>query len=148
MLRRHLLLALLCSGALAACDNAIPDAAADEGDAVRQHLVGSWLREYEEDGTHVRRVITLEQDGTFREFTKIVQADGVTTQMANGGEWFFDGINLKRKYTSFDGTPHSHTGFTYATFALKSWSKFEFVGVDNVRRREIRYQRVDAGTLP
>ena len=34
------------------------------------------------------------------------------------------------------------------TFALKLPSKNEFVGTDNVRRREVRYRRVPAGTLP
>ena len=64
------------------------------------------------------------------------------------GEWTFDGTNLKRRYTSINGKPTSHPAIPYATFELQFPSKSEFVGVDHVRQREVRYQRVPEGTLP
>ena len=61
MLRRELFLVLPSGALLAACDNQVPDASSDGNDLVRQHLVGTWLREYSDEGAEVRRVMTLEQ---------------------------------------------------------------------------------------
>jgi hypothetical protein len=36
----------------------------------------------------------------------------------------------------------------FATFELRFPSRNEFIGVDNVRQREVRYRRVAEGTLP
>ena len=47
------LLLVLLGTLLAACDSAPSDS---PGDAVQQQLVGTWLREYQEQGTQVRRI--------------------------------------------------------------------------------------------
>lgn len=133
---------LLMSG----CDNPPEDSAVRD---VQRRLVGTWLREYEEQGTRVRRVLVLESDGMFHELSTITPPDGVPAQDAQGsGEWVFDGTNLKRRYLVLNGKQAGHPRMPYATFELRFPSKTEFVGVDHVRKREVRYVRVPDGTLP
>ena len=146
MMRRLWLRPALLGLLLAACNSGPEDSPAD---AVQQRLIGTWLREYEEQGTHVRRVLILDADGKFREMSTILAADSSNRQQSQGsGEWTFDGINLKRRYTLINGKPISAPTMPYATFALRFPSKGEFVGVDHVRKREVRYQRVADGTEP
>ena len=111
-------------------------------------LVGSWLREYEQDDAHVRRLLELAPDGHFREMARVVDASGAVKQHAHAGEWTFDGTNLKRRYTSFDGRQPAAPTMPYATFSRRFESNREFVGTGNVRKREVRYRRVDEGTVP
>lgn len=142
--RRRLALAITLAGfLLGACDSA-PDDSPQE--VVRQRLVGSWLRDYEQDGARVRRLLVLEPDGRFRETARVVEASGTVTQHAHAGEWTYDGTNLKRRYTSFDGKQPTAPTLPYATFALRFESNREFVGTDNVRKREVRYRRVAEDT--
>ena len=129
---------------LAACESQSSDS---PDEAVRQRLVGSWLREYEQDGAQVRRWLVLHDDGHFRETARIVEASGAVTHLAHAGEWTYDGTNLKRRYTSFDGKQPAAPTLPYATFALRFESRNEFVGTDHVRHREVRYQRVNEGAL-
>ncbi len=146
MKRTWLLLLALLGILLAACDSAPEDSPAD---AVQRRLVGTWLREYEEQGTRIRRILVLEADGKFRESSAIVTPGTSITRESDGaGEWLFDGTNLKRRYTRINGKPVSAPIMPYATFALSFPSKSEFVGVDHVRKRELRYQRVGEGTQP
>ena len=147
-MRRRLCLALAPGSLLlplAACDKRSADLPADE---VRQRLVGTWLRQIEENGIRVRRILVLEPDGQFREMVRIVDAAGAVTEQAHAGEWLFDGTNLKRRYTLMDGKQPSAPTMPYATFQLRFPSKHEFIGTDNVRQREIRYERVPSGALP
>jgi len=127
---------------LAACNNPPADSPADD---VRQLLVGGWLREYAQDGARVRRLLVLSDDGRFRETARVVDAAGVVTDHSHAGDWTFDGTNLKRRYTSFDGKQPSAPTLPYVTYQLRFESKHAFVGTDNVRRREVRYQRVEEG---
>ena len=127
---------------LAACHNPPADSAADD---VRQLLVGGWLREYAQDGARVRRLLVLGDDGRFRETARVVDAAGIVTDHSHAGDWTFDGANLKRRYTSFDGKQPSAPTLPYVTYQLRFESKYAFVGTDNVRRREVRYQRVEEG---
>jgi hypothetical protein len=129
---------------LAACNTPPADA---PDDVVRERLVGSWLRDYDQDGAQVRRLLVLEADGRFTETAKVVDASGAVTQHAHAGQWMFDGTNLKRRYTSFDGKQPSAPTLPYLTLQLRFESHREFVGLDNVRKREVHYQRVGAGTV-
>lgn len=127
---------------LVACDNPPGDSAADD---VQQRLVGSWQRDYDQDGAHVRRLLVLDADGRFSEAARVVAPGGAVTEHLHTGQWLYDGINLKRKYLSADGKPLSRLTLPYATFALKFESNREFVGTDNLRHRQVRYQRVEPG---
>ena len=134
-------LALLLTG----CDSSTGDAPDRE---LQQRLTGTWLRDFEEDGIRVRRVMVLESDGRFREMTRITDAAGTVTQHNHGGEWHFDGTNLKRRYTSVDGKLPSAPTMPYATFEVSFQSRNEFIGIDHVRKREVRYQRVTDEAQP
>ena len=130
---------------LMACDNAPVDSPAA---AIEQRLTGTWLRDYEQDRAQVSRILVLEPDGQFLEKVRITSAEGVVTELTHAGSWFFDGTNLKRKYSSMDGKQPSAPTMPFATFQIRLPSKNEFIGIDNLRRREVRYHRVEAGTLP
>ncbi len=136
---------LLCVAVLLAGCDANPAETAQQD--VEQRLAGTWLRDYEQDGMHVRRVLVLEPGGRFRE---LVRGEGPQAGAAleHAGEWRFDGTNLKRRYTSIDGKTPSAPTMPYATFALRFESRNAFVGTDNVRKREVHYRRVEEGTLP
>ena len=145
-MRRRLCIGMALAGLLCtACDNAPTDSPAEE---VQQRLVGTWLREFAEDGVQVRRIMVLEAGGLFRETVRITAASGTVTEHRHEGSWLFDGTNLKRRYTSLDGEAPSAPQVPYATFAIRFPSKHEFIGTDHVRRREVRYARVEAGTAP
>jgi hypothetical protein len=145
VLGRRSVCALLAAGAaLAACGNP-PDDSPER--RTEERLVGTWLREYEEDTTRVRRVLVLGADGHFRELASIHTADAVF-QHVHSGDWIFDGTNLKRHYTQIDGKRPARPMIPFATFEVRFPAPGEFVGVDNVHRREVRYRRVTDGTLP
>lgn len=136
------LLAVMAACALlAACNQWSEDSQQDD---IQQKLVGSWLREYDQEGAHVRRLLVLGPDGQFTESAKVMLGDAVTTHQ-HAGRWLYDGMNLKRHYTSFDGVQPSSPVLPYATFQVRFESSRELVGTDNVRRREVRYQRVEDG---
>lgn len=146
MRRRAVLLCVSQGFLLAACDNAPVDTPAD---AVRQRLVGTWLRDYEDQGTRVRRILVLEQQGRFQEMSVVTGVGAAAVTESRGeGEWMFDGTNLKRHYRSINGKPVAAPIMPYATFELSFPSKTEFVGIDHVHKREVRYERVPDGTLP
>jgi hypothetical protein len=131
--------------ALVACDNPPAEALTE---AAQQRLIGTWLREYEEDGNTIRRLLVLQADGHFAETARVVDASGASRLHAHEGGWIFDGTNLKRKYTLMDGKQPSAPTVPFATFEIHFESNREFTGIDHVHKRELRYQRVDAGTLP
>ena len=104
-------LLLLALAAVVGCDGA------QDVDDAQQRLVGRWLRDDEEDGAHVRRVLVLQAGGRFAETSKATkvtkateatgaakaeQGDAVLAQHAHSGNWLFDGTNLKRRYTLRD----------------------------------------------
>ncbi len=130
---------------LVACDNPPAEALTE---ATQQRLIGTWLREYEEDGNTIRRLLVLQADGRFVETARVLDASGATRLHAHEGGWIFDGTNLKRKYTLMDGKQPSAPTVPFATFEIHFESNREFTGVDHVHKRELRYQRADAGTLP
>jgi hypothetical protein len=142
MLRRHVVPCLLAALA-AGCDTG-----PDHVDEVRERLVGTWLRDYEQDGTRVRRVLVLEADGRFRESSRSLGPKELGTRHLHEGEWLYDGTNLKRRYRLIDGEPVSAPTMPFAAFQLRFTGSHAFIGTDNVRGREIRYQRVPAGTEP
>ena len=116
--------------------------------AVEQQLVGTWLREYQEDGFEVRRVLVLGSDGRFTEVSRVAKLNSAMAEHSHAGAWMFDGTNLKRRYTSVDGKPPAAPSMPYATFELRFPSRNEFIGIDRVREREVEYHRVADGTLP
>jgi hypothetical protein len=143
--RRLWLSAVLGSVLAGACDSP-PDDSSPQ--AVEDRLVGTWLREYEEDGLKVRRVLVLEPGGRFTEASRITELEASGAEHSHAGDWLFDGTNLKRRYTSVDGRQPAAPGMPFATFELRFPSRNEFVGIDRVRRREVHYRRVAQGTQP
>lgn len=144
MHRRELFFATFGAVLTASCGDSSPKPTDD----IRQRLVGKWRWELQEDGVSTRSIVTLDQDGKFRELEEIFETNGPMKQVTHTGEWFFDGINFKRKYTHLNGQPLSNAQFAYATYAIKSSTKNEFAGVDNVRRTVVHFSRVEAGTQP
>ena len=139
------LLVLLCTQ-LAARDSAPCES---PNEAVQGQLVGTWLREYEEQGTRVRRILVLEAQGSFREMSTVIGPGELVARESRGtGEWLFDGTNLKRHYASVNGKSLTAPTVPFATFEIRFASKSEFIGVDHVRKLEVRYRRVAEGTLP
>ena len=138
MTRRRLALVLITvSAVLAACEQP-PDADTD----LREQFVGTWLREVGEGGITARRVLVLESSGKFHETTRITDAGGAEKIVKGEGDWLFDGRNFKRRYAHVEGGR-----IQFATFEVKFSSRNEFVGVDNVRKVEVKYRRVMDGTL-
>lgn len=135
------LAAVLC----VACDGRSDDPLVEQ---VQDRLVGTWLREYREDAVTVRRVLVLERAGSFRERSTVTQAGAHPVQHRHEGEWLFDGMNLKRRYTLVDGRLPAAPMVPFATLQLKFPSRHEFIGIDNVRHRAVRYERVAEGTEP
>lgn len=109
---------------------------------VAGRLPGTWLREQAEQGVRSRRLLDLAADGTFRERVRIVSRDGEVSQQEHAGNWFYDGTNLKRKYTVMDGRPPSRLNLPFATFEIRFESRDEFVGTNHVYRSTVRYERV------
>ena len=149
MLRRTLSLsapAALLAG-LAGCGDSPQDSADDE---IRQRLVGTWLRDYQEDQVQVRRVLVLAADGAFRESALVRSLDGSAAPRRStaSGEWLFDGTNLKRHYRLVNERPLSAPQVPFATFELRFPSRRRFVGLDRVRGIEVTYDRVAEGTEP
>jgi hypothetical protein len=130
---------------VAACDSAPSDQA---NEAVRDQLVGTWLRAYEENGTLVRRILVLNADGKFREMVSIVEPGATVLRKSHAGDWLFDGTNLKRRYSSINGEPVRAPAAPLATFEVTFPTRSEFIGTDHVHKRDVRYQRVDDGTQP
>jgi hypothetical protein len=142
--RRRWLSALLAT-VLGACDSPHDELSRHD---TEQRLVGTWLREYTEDGVNVRRVLVLEPGGRFREMARAGGAGVPLAEHSHAGEWLFDGTNLKRRYTSMDGEQPSAPTVPFATFEIRFPSRNEFIGIDRVHRREVAYRRVPEGTQP
>ena len=115
---------------------------------IRQRLVGTWLRDYDENGTQVRRVLVLEPGGRFREMSRTLGPIEAGTRHAHEGEWLYDGTNLKRRYTLMDGKRPAAPTVPFAAFQIVFQGPHAFTGTDNVRRRELSYRRVSEGTQP
>lgn len=140
--------ALVALGALlAACDDPASDAPGSAAD-IEQRLQGSWLREQADAGVHSRRILTLGPEHAFREQGRVVDASGRATEFVHEGHWFYDGSNLKRKYTLLNGQPPSRLNVPFVTFQIQFESRNEFVGIDHVHRNRIRYRRVQPETQP
>jgi hypothetical protein len=141
-MQRRLVLAFAAS-LLAGCDPA-----PDQTEEIRERQVGTWLRDYEENGTRVRRVLVLEPQGRFRETSRSLGPKEAGVRHSHEGEWLYDGTNLKRRYTLMDGEPVSAPQMPFVAFQVRFTGSHEFSGTDNVRQREVRYHRVPAGTEP
>ncbi len=142
---------LLACGFLAACDNTATSASVgsptdSQVQTVQGDLPGSWLREYQERGIRVRRLLMLDADGQFSEQVRITDASGAVTEQTHSGTWLYDATNLKRKYTRMNGQPPSRLNLPFAAFELRFLSKNEFLGLDRVHGNEVRYRRVQPET--
>ena len=126
---------------LAACEGPQPQDA-------EQRLYGTWLREFDEHGIRSRRVLVLRPDGVFHESVRIVDASGAVTEQAHEGTWFYDGTNLKRKYTLMNGRAPSRLNLPFATFEIRFETRNEFTGVDHIHGNRIVYRRVAEETKP
>jgi hypothetical protein len=117
-------------------------------DDIRQKLVGTWISEYSDEGGKSRTVTELSQDGGFREVEKTVNSSGEVKEATHAGDWSFDGMNFKRKYTSLEGRPLPNSQFGFATYAVTMSGSDKFVGVDNIRKLTIRFVRATSGARP
>jgi hypothetical protein len=146
------LAALALGGLLALQDGARPGAGpgilARNASDVQDMLQGAWLREYTADGVKVRRVLTLDANGTFQERVRAVDAGGSETRFEHEGTWLYDGTNLKRKYTLMNGKPPSRLNVPFATFEIRFETRNEFRGVDHVHRNKVLYRRVGFDERP
>lgn len=113
---------------------------------VADWLPGMWLREQVDHGVQSRRLLHLEPGGTFREQVRLVGPGGVASRHEHAGTWFYDGMNLKRKYSLMNGRPPSRLNLPFATFQIRFESRHEFVGTDHIHRNVVRYRRVAAET--
>ena len=141
--RRHVL-ALAGASLPFACDYG----ASARKEAARQRLIGTWLRELNDGSTQLRRVVVLSADNSFREVAKVARPDGTVEMESHKGEWFFDGTNIKRKYTHLNDIPLSSSRMTFATFRLEPSSDDEIVGVDDIRQVKVTDRRVPDCTTP
>lgn len=116
--------------------------------AVKKLLVGTWFVESKEQGGITRRVLTLETDGDLRESVQTLTPSGGSSSESREGEWFFDGVNLKRKYTYVDGKPLTNAHFVYETHELKSVTASELVASSRVGRGEMRLKRESSRGRP
>jgi hypothetical protein len=142
-MRRRSCIGILLAGLLQACSNASTDAPEE---IVQQRLLGTWLREFDENGIRVRRLLVLKSDATFRETSRVTDAQGGVTEHSHAGGWLYDGTNLKRRYTRMDGKQPAAPTLPFAALELRFESSNEFIGIDNVRKREVRYRRVQPET--
>ena len=134
---------LALAAMLAACD-APPSTGGPE--EVQQRLVGTWLREHKADDVRSRRILTLASDGTFREAVRVIDKSGAATDYRHEGAWFYDGTNLKRKYTQYNGAPPSRLNVPFVTFQIEFRTRNEFVGIDHIHRNRVEYRRVQPET--
>lgn len=138
---------------LAACD-AAPPATNTAGitmgspEEIETRLHGSWLREHDAQGVTSRRVLTLGPDRAFRETVRVVDAQGAPREFVHEGHWFYDGVNLKRKYTLYDGKPPSRLNLPFVTFQIEFRSRNDFVGIDHIHRNRVQYRRVPTESTP
>lgn len=128
---------------LPACDG---PPGAPRVEEVEQRLVGSWVREHRGEGVRSRRILVLESDHTFRETVRVTDAAGAPREYRHEGTWFYDGTNLKRKYTLVDGAPPSRLNLPFVTFQIEFRTRNEFVGVDHIHRNRVEYRRVQPET--
>lgn len=111
---------------------------------VKARLVGTWVAESMEHGGVARRVLTLEASGHAKETVRITASGGASASESREGEWSFDGVNLKRRYTHVDGKPLTNAHFIYQTHELKSVTDTELVASSNVGRGEMRLRRKES----
>ena len=128
---------------LGACD----DAQSRKTEEARQKLVGTWLREFDAEGVHGRRLLVLGEDGKFSEVLVAQFGDGHIGRSERSGEWFFDGTNLKRRYTHEDGRQLTNN-FAFVTFEITVLTPRDFEGKNHVQGEQISYRRVAPGTTP
>lgn len=128
----------MAAAALTAC-SAQDDARIEQ---TRARLIGTWIEEPEPGSTTARRVLSLGADGKFTYVIFATVSDPARERMELGGEWSYDGSNLKRRFLQENGRQFSGGGIRYATFPLKEVTDSEFVVEDNIRKRRARYRRI------
>ena len=136
------MLAAVPAGLLAACD----DAQRQRVQQVSAQLAGTWQHDEVDGGEQVRRTLQLGTDGRFTDTVRVQQQGGAAPKTVTyGGEWSYDGTNLKRRYLSENGRQFAGGGFRYSTQPLASVSSTELVLQDSAAKTADRYQRVATG---
>ena len=131
-------LAILLLSLLSACED--PRVRDTKG-----RMVGTWIADSVAHGGVSRRVLTLQADGRVKETIRLVAPSGASDSESREGEWFFDGVNFKRKYTHVDGKALTNAHFIYETHELRSVTASEFVAASRVGKGEVRFQREGTG---
>ena len=110
--------------------------------------MGTWLEEVEEDGLKLRRVLSLEKDGTFQQAITMAGHDGSVRTEVIAGDWFFDGETFKRRYLTVNGKRVS--GIQFASYQVVSLTDTELACVNHLveGKRSVKFQRVAGGTRP
>ena len=136
--RTLVLLLVLIVSFLAACED-------PQVSDIKARLIGTWFVESKEHGGIARRVLTVEANGRVKEMIQTVAPSGASIAESREGEWSFDGVNFKRRYTYVDGKPLTNAHFIYETYELRSVTASELVAVSNVGRGELRFKREESG---
>src|SRR5689334_5690937 len=104
--------ALLAGFHLVGCS----DAESARIEQTQARLVGTWLLESESGTVKSRRVLTLTGEGKFRDKVAITSSGATSEKIEYGGEWSYDGANLKRRFLQENGRQFSGGKIRYATF--------------------------------
>lgn len=136
-----MLVPVLAAALLAGCQ----DAGTQQ---TKARLVGTWTSESSSQAGVTRRTLSLQADGRVKDTVHITAPTGVSATEIREGEWFFDGVNLKRKYTYIDGKPLTNAHFIYETQELKSITDSELVASSNVGRGTLKLERETTGGHP
>ena len=137
------MLATALTGLLAACDN-------PQGQYVQQvsaQLPGTWRYDEVDGGEQVQRTLQLDAGGSFTDTLRLqTQHSAAPETVAYGGQWSYDGTNLKRRYLNENGRQFAGGGFRYSTQPLTSVSPTELVLQDTQAKTAHRHLRL-AGSL-
>ncbi len=114
----------------------------------QEKLAGTWLLESETGNVKSRRILTLDRDGKFSDRFTVTTSQGNLEKSEYGGDWSYDGGNLKRRFLQEGGRKYSGGKIRFATFPLISISAKELVVDDNIQRRKLSFSRVPEGSQP
>lgn len=111
-------------------------------------FVGIWSSDVDYDGLKNNIITSLAPDGTFHEVEKIFNENKSVEEVRHAGDWSFDGVNLKRRYTRKNGKPLTNAQFGYITFAVREYQSGSFIGVNNIEQRSVKFTRINAESHP
>lgn len=124
----------------AACNESTKDPANDN----HRKFIGKWTSKSISKNPQSISITSINQDGAFIEMEKFNKDNATQEPAMHEGEWFFDGINFKRKYTKLNNKPLSNSQFGYVTCTVKSLTKSEFLCIDNSQKDTIRFTKIES----